>query len=695
MMAKHYNEWTSRTKWLIPIVLLLAGLFTIGLKPFFAPSVLSLTLNKPHPDHYQVYINSGRGYNEHEQRSVEVGTLDPESTLKFFLPARRIHGLRLDPGTASADISIGEACLISWKGSTCWNAEALLRLTTPISGITASTYENNALKLTLVGPDPALALGPEIVAAHARMTRLPSLLVFVLGVAALFIVGAVGPPLYRLIAHVSEIRPRDHSTEQLFALTLTFAFLIAAGFTALHHEMWRDELHTWIVGRESHSLLQMYQNTRYDGHGFMWYLMVWPLTRISENPAAMQVLHLAFAVTTAYLLARFSPFSRVQRVLLVFGYLFFYEYTIIARNYALGVLFLTTFCVVFAQSPKRFVAIGIILALMANTSSHALILSVGLAIGYAVYLWRDGILSRPLARSLSIGAVIFALGVCVEIFIALPPSDLGLDYADRATTLEWPRIVRVFGLFESAFLAKRPDLGISGWSLLPLVFVFRWARQPGVLLFFLSSCGTLFILFYFIYFGSPRHHGFVFLALVAALWLAAYQVPVSVSDRAERIDLAWQRISGIVFSVMLCFHAYSGYLSTHQDIVRVVSNGKVTARYLETNGLDQLPIVAFADWPTTSVLGYLSNVRQVYHPQGHRWASHVVQDSSRLNWPSQEEVINEASSLSGERIILLMNVPISDELVHQKGLRPLAQFTGAGIASENFYLYLIEKLGNN
>lgn len=137
MMAKHYNEWTSRTKWLIPIVLLLAGLFTIGLKPFFAPSVLSLTLNKPHPDHYQVYINSGRGYNEHEQRSVEVGTLDPESTLKFFLPARRIHGLRLDPGTTSADISIGEACLISWKGSTCWNAEALLRLTTPISGITA------------------------------------------------------------------------------------------------------------------------------------------------------------------------------------------------------------------------------------------------------------------------------------------------------------------------------------------------------------------------------------------------------------------------------------------------------------------------------------------------------------------------------------------------------------------------------
>ncbi|MEK9744230.1 MAG: hypothetical protein VW493_10065, partial [Gammaproteobacteria bacterium] len=107
--------------------------------------------------------------------------------------------------------------------------------------------------------------------------------------------------------------------------------------------------------------------------------------------------------------------------------------------------------------------------------------------------------------------------------------------------------------------------------------------------------------------------------------------------------------------------------------------------------LHEFPIVAFADWPTTTVLGYLPRGTQFYHPQGRRWASHVVQDSSRLNWPSQEEVIDEASSLSGERIILLMNVPISDKLVHQKGLRPLAEFTGAGIASENFYIYSIDK----
>ena len=55
------------------------------------------------------------------------------------------------------------------------------------------------------------------------------------------------------------------------------------------------------------------------------------------------------------------------------------------------------------------------------------------------------------------------------------------------------------------------------------------------------------------------------------------------------------------------------------------------------------------------------------------------------------EVIEEARELIGERIILLVNVPVSENLIEETGINPLAQFTGAGIASENFYVYEIEK----
>ncbi len=691
-MAHRYLDWRRPRISIIALgALLLSVIFTIWLKPFFAPSSLTFEFAEVYPDQYTVYVNSGQGYNEKEQRSVRVQ--DPLSSplIKFELPPARISSLRFDPGSRSREIRISSMCLSSLWGSTCWSGSALYQSSTPISGIVERSVENNFLKLNTSGPDPALELGRDVIAAHLATAKVPSLAAFALCFAAILLFSLVGPRAYRFATHISEIHPAEKNHDKIFAVVLTFAFLLVAGYTAMHHEMWRDELHTWIVGRESQSLLEIYQNTRYDGHGLLWYFLVWPLTRLTDNPAAIQVFHLILATATAYIIARFSPFSRVQKILIVLGYLFVYEYAIIARNYAIGALFLVTFCAVVTQRPRAYLWIGVILALMANTSAHALILSVALAIGYGVYLWREGFPSGASAKLLAVAASIFLFGVGTEIFTALPPADLGLDYADKSSTLEWSRILRVFALFESALLAKRPDLGISLWSLLVLIFLIRWLRQPAVMLFFLSASGALAILFYFVYFGSPRHHGFIFLALLAGLWLSAYQTPLPVGRFSSALDKSWQKISNITFSVILGFHVYSGYLSTTQDIRRVVSNGKVTAHYLKAQNLHEFPIVAFADWPTTTVLGYLPRGTQFYHPQGHRWASHVVQDSSRLNWPSQEEVIDEASSLSGERILLLMNVPISDKLVHQKGLRPLAEFTGAGIASENFYIYSIDK----
>ncbi len=95
------------------------------------------------------------------------------------------------------------------------------------------------------------------------------------------------------------------------------------------------------------------RTTRYDGHGLLWYFLGRPLTSGSPtNPAAIQVFHLMLATATAYIIARFSPFSRVQKILIVLGYLFVYEYrNHRSRGYAIGALFLVTFCAVAYTTP--------------------------------------------------------------------------------------------------------------------------------------------------------------------------------------------------------------------------------------------------------------------------------------------------------------------------------------------------------
>src|SRR5437868_8612021 len=99
-----------------------------------------------------------------------------------------------------------------------------------------------------------------------------------------------------------------------FALAITAVFLVIALIGILNHEMWRDELHCWLVARDAHSFAQLYQNRSYDGHPVLWYALLYILTWFTVSPVAMQVLLLILAAGSVYLFNRFSNFTVLQKV---------------------------------------------------------------------------------------------------------------------------------------------------------------------------------------------------------------------------------------------------------------------------------------------------------------------------------------------------------------------------------------------
>ena len=126
---------------------------------------------------------------------------------------------------------------------------------------------------------------------------------------------------------------------RLIAIAFILYALLVLCTTALHG-MWLDELQPWCVARDSVSLTDLYRHTRFEGHPPLWYLLLFALTRVTNDPAAMQVLHVGIAMCTAAVVLWRAPFIWWWRVLIVFGYFFFYEYAVIARNYGLALLFL-------------------------------------------------------------------------------------------------------------------------------------------------------------------------------------------------------------------------------------------------------------------------------------------------------------------------------------------------------------------
>ena len=152
--------------------------------------------------------------------------------------------------------------------------------------------------------------------------------------------------------------------------------------------MWRDEIQAWLIARDCKTpfeLIKVLKN--YEGHPGLWHFGLFILKFITYSPVIMQPYHLIIATTTVYLFCRFSPFTRLQKVLFSFGYFSFYEYAVICRNYAVGILLLCSFCILFESWRRKFPLIGLILFLLAHTSVHALIIVISIfaIIGSPVY----------------------------------------------------------------------------------------------------------------------------------------------------------------------------------------------------------------------------------------------------------------------------------------------------------------------
>ena len=129
-------------------------------------------------------------------------------------------------------------------------------------------------------------------------------------------------------------------------------FSIVASLVLFNHEMWRDEIQAWLLARDSSNFLNLLNNLRYEGHTPLWHFLLFPLTKLQLSISSMQFLSLIIGILTASVILFISPFDRLEKLLFIFGYYFFYEYVILSRNYGISLLLLF-YLFIFSQI-KRF-----------------------------------------------------------------------------------------------------------------------------------------------------------------------------------------------------------------------------------------------------------------------------------------------------------------------------------------------------
>jgi hypothetical protein len=494
------------------------------------------------------------------------------------------------------------------------------------------------------------------------------------------------------------------------ALLGAAAFCIVAGLGVLRHEMWRDELEIWLIALGSGNPLELIRNMGTEGHPVVWYALNFLLTRVTDAPLAMQLLNLAFGTTAAWVVLRFAPFDLPARLAFCFGYYLLYEFTVISRGYALALLLAFGFCAHFARRARLDVAGGLLLLLLANTTLYGTIVAAHLVLLVAASRLVQREAQAPSREgpgiALALVGVAIGLGHTLSQSLAIGPAHAGfyrphhdmvwiasclgtlfrgaVPLPDPSSVHSWNS--QVLDLLPAPWSAcVGAALGVAGLALA----IGSLRRQP--LLAGVFALGTLVMLsiVFFVWFGSMRHHGQVFLWYFVCAWLGTALGQQETPQRLPSRDTARPLLLALlVTQVLAAAHAWV------VDLARPFSQARAVGAYLRRDELADLALVGSRDYAMQPVAAYAR--RAFYYPE----SGHV---GTFLDWGpgrrlvSPREVVEAVHDLAlSERrdVLLVLNYDLP--LVGGRGrialgdgveLEELSRFTGSIVPDEEYVVW--------
>lgn len=515
-----------------------------------------------------------------------------------------------------------------------------------------------------------------------------------------------------------------------FSIILSLIFFSLAFLGILHHEMWRDEIHTWLVGQKSESLWNLFYQMRYDGHPSVWYICIYGLTRLTKNAIAMQIFHIILATGSVYLFSLYSRFSRFQIILFTFGYFPFFEYALVSRSYSLGILLTFWCCKLITDRHRNYLAISVTLAVMANVSFYTLVLAfailLGLGIEVTIWPWlqKENHQNNTLNRSISklrespkLISICLAIAI-LGIVIALAQMQF-LAPADRANVEGWFLHFNANRLFSSLSILYKsflpiPALTVTFWNqyivgiwvqaplFLPLLCfsILCLIRTPIPLIIYLSGSGIIILFNYTKYFGTARHYGHIWILFIACLWIAKYYKNSFSWDFLDRkidqllntfnfkLSIFEKRKEAWITGLLVC-HVISGVYAWGIDLAHPFSTAQVASQFIQTKyAKEDFFLSGFPDWSAASFPAYLN--KDIYYPNQDEFGTFVLWNKQRQSI-TQEEAISKVQkevSRRNQNSIFILNALLSIEEPSSFSL--IATFKGSIVGDEDSYLYWIK-----
>jgi hypothetical protein len=435
--------------------------------------------------------------------------------------------------------------------------------------------------------------------------------------------------------------PDEPHTEESprFVWTVLAIYTAFVSIVSAFHEPWKDETQTWRLAIDSHGIRDLAHNARYEGHPLLFHIMVQTLGHLSRSWWAMAALHVVIAVLGAWLVLRYAPFSRMQKVLLVFGYWMAYEYAVVVRPYGFGLMLAFAACIAWTAHRRRTGWAALFLVLLSNTTPIGTLLAMTLALGFVVdWAWPDADRPRPSRRALLTGGFVALAATAVVLYAAAvqmkPPADAaykgqpvaaaGLSQWEIGSipTRELRAIVPVVhvtsdGVRWNHWLLLPESKGqlaaVLLASLATLVLgAILASRRRAALIVYLVGTGGFLVFFGFVFPGAAHHHGYLFAVWILAAWLAWGGAPTVWPSALQSLSERFEPERRLILTLSLVLPVVATLEIAGGDLVGPFADARRVADVIRSHGLATAPIVVVGRSEGQAVAAFLD--RPVLYP---------------------------------------------------------------------------------
>jgi hypothetical protein len=513
-----------------------------------------------------------------------------------------------------------------------------------------------------------------------------------------------------------------------WAVVIITGYALFSFLTLCYHEPWRDEAQAWLIVRDCPDMGALIRLMGYEGHPALWHLLLLPLARSGLPFFSASVLHFLIILAAVVIFVCHAPFSTLHKALFVFGYYVFYEYSVLARNYALLVLLLFLISSHYDQRFKRPIIHSFLLLLLANTSVHGLIITILLLATNLLDMLRSGNLF--LTRKNIIAILVVTAGLSLSVFQLWPPADMAPPSVHQGSgasilnlDLSLQHLAVIPNTLIGAFLPI-PQPGLHFWNTKLVCYPFRtaailspmgviyiallvcpsllsvmfFARKSIPLLFYVVSCGSLVGLFFLVYEAGMRHQGLLYILFIFTLWLSRHYSDNQFAEHPFLNKYFSRKNLDFLLTGFLLIQAAASPVVFHAELAYDFSSGKKTAAYLIEGGFlnDDTLITTYPSNVTCSILPYIEKPYSAFYQlEYEKKASFMVWNqefrSNRVLPLSAilSKIDNAVAVKHYDRVLFITNRILTDNKFNER-FEMIASFDKNVVEAESLTIYQLK-----